>query len=404
MDKIPIQTIPKLLEDYLLQQQYSKLTQTFHRRNVRKLLIYTKEVGSSFYDLEIGSRFLSTFSTKSKLKQHQTTINVINKIILGVEPTRRGVKSLNFPANESGNYGRQFIEYIRERRLSSVSEYTYARHAYLFIMSMTANGMSFGNVTREFILSYVGRKEKGTTECSRCVRHLLQFLFEKGVMKYDYAPLLKKFKTRTTVPPISFYQKEEIKQLEDSVDRNTPRGKRDYAMILLASRLGLRSSDILQLKFENLDWDRSLIVLTQYKTKRNLKLPIIKEVGEALIEYILNVRPKSESKNIFLSMQIPHAPLRSMTDLVKRYFIKSGIEIKGRKHGPHSLRHSLATTMLNNGTSLPVISEALGHSNTDSTMCYLTVGLRGLVECSLDVTPISDSFYNQRDGIFYEET
>lgn len=402
MDNVAVNALPKLIEDYLVQHDFSRLTQTFHRRNVRKLILYIEENGYQHYDVEVGVSFISTFTSKNHIQRYQTTINVINQILLGVS-RKRSVKSLNFPQNESGAYGRQFVEYIRERRLASTSEYSYARHAYLFIMSMTANGMTFENVTRDFILSYVGHKEKGTTECSRCVRCLLQFLFEKGVLKYDYAPILKRFKTKTSVPPISFYQQDEIKRLEDAIDRNTPRGKRDYAMILLASRLGLRSSDILRLKFENLDWDRSLILLNQYKTKRNLKLPLLKEVGEALIEYILNVRPKVDSKNIFISMTRPYKPLNSMTDLVKRYFVKSGIEIKGRRHGPHSLRHSLATTMLNNGTSLPIISEALGHSKTDSTMCYLSAGLRGLSECAMDVPPVSDSFYNQREGIFYEE-
>ena len=81
---------------------------------------------------------------------------------------------------------------------------------------------------------------------------------------------------------------------------------------------------------------------------------------------------------------------------------KAGIYAANRHMGPHSLRHSLATSMMNNGTELPVISESLGHSSTDTTMIYLTVNIAGLLECSLPVPPVDDSYYTQKGGVFYE--
>ena len=402
MKKVPINQLFEAFESSLSEYEFSKLTMSSHRRNLKKLVSFMRQANIFDYEEHVGLMFLESLETKNHIKQCQRTINQLNKIVLGLPISKRSVQSLNFPANESGDLAREYLEYIHEKRLSFASEYAYARHAYLLIMAMEAQNLTFKDINREFVLEYVGLREKGTTECSRCVRSFLQFLFEKGIVDYDYAPVLKRFKTRLQTPPISYYEPEEIAKLENSINRSTPTGKRDYAMILLASRLGLRSSDILQLKFENLDWDRSLIVLTQYKTKRNLKLPILKEVGEAFIDYIINVRPKIESKNIFISMTRPFKPITTMTDLVKRYFVKAGISLKGRRHGAHALRHSLATSMLNNGASLPVISEALGHSSTDSTMCYLTVGIKGLLECSLEVAEIDDEFYNQREGIFYE--
>ena len=92
------------------------------------------------------------------------------------------------------------------------------------------------------------------------------------------------------------------------VNQSTPVGKRDYAILLLATRLGLPSSDIAGLQFSNLDWDRNIICLIQYKTKREIELLLLKDVGEAIINYVKYVRPSSSSKQIFLSSLAPYNP------------------------------------------------------------------------------------------------
>jgi len=98
----------------------------------------------------------------------------------------------------------------------------------------------------------------------------------------------------------------------------------------------------------------------------------------------------------------PYSKLRSIGTMVRRYITISDVYVSQRHRGSHCLRHSLATTIMNNGAEMPVISEVLGHSSTDSTMFYLGVNVSALMECSMDVPPVNDRFYYQKGGAFYE--
>ena len=175
-------------------------------------------------------------------------------------------------------------------------------------------------------------------------------------------------------------------------------------MILLATRLGLRSSDIRRLQLGNIDWDRNVISLIQYKTNKQTELPLLSEVGDAIIDYLLHGRPKTNLKYVFLSLMQPYRMLgdSAFTGIVIRVIRDSRINTNGRHHGAHSLRHSLATTLMNNGTDLPVISETLGHKSTESTMYYLNVNISNLLECSHEVPSVPDLYYTQKGGLFYE--
>ncbi|MCG8322314.1 MAG: tyrosine-type recombinase/integrase [Cytophagales bacterium] len=188
------------------------------------------------------------------------------------------------------------------------------------------------------------------------------------------------------------------------MDRSSPVGKRDYAMLLLATRLGFRSSDIAGLQFANLDWDNNLIGLTQYKTKREIELPLLSDVGEAIINYLQHARPASSEPNVFLSACAPYRPINRLiiNGAISRIIIASKVDIRNRKFGPHAMRHTLATRLLSNGTPLPIISEVLGHEATQTTMKYLRVDLNNLQHCALGVPIVAKSFYEQRGGMFYE--
>jgi len=202
----------------------------------------------------------------------------------------------------------------------------------------------------------------------------------------------------------SFYTNEEIRKMALTIERNTPAGKRNYAMFMLASQLGMRSSDIRHLQFGNINWERNIITFKQYKTEKTIELPLFTNIGEAIIDYIRNGRPPSKEKTIFLRAVAPFTAINdssSFSCIISNIIYKAGIETKGRHHGSHCLRHSLATNLLKQGTSLPVISETLGHNNTGSTLIYLHVDVKGLLRCSLDVPPVSEKFYMQKGGMFY---
>ena len=131
--------------------------------------------------------------------------------------------------------------------------------------------------------------------------------------------------------------------------------KRNYAIVLLASRLGLRSADIAGLEFSHLNWRNSKISLSTQKTGKTIELPILPEVGNALIDYLKHGRPISTSQKVFLLAKAPFCEITSMIvgNVIQATMRKSGVDTTRRKHGPHALRHSLATNMLRLGGTIP---------------------------------------------------
>ena len=164
-------------------------------------------------------------------------------------------------------------------------------------------------------------------------------------------------------------------------------------MLLLVTRLGLRISDVNNLKFENLNWSKKTINIVQYKTNEALTLPLLNDVGWALIDYIKNGRPKVESPYVFVTHVVPYKEFSIQNhhhELITKYLGWAGLPVKcKRKLGMHSLRHTLATMMLENHEDYHNISAIIGHSSIDSTKVYLKTSIDLLRECTLPVPEVS---------------
>lgn len=202
----------------------------------------------------------------------------------------------------------------------------------------------------------------------------------------------------------STFTDEEIEALLRAVDRGSPKGKRDYAILLLATKLGLRASDICELKFENIIWERNVITFNQYKTGKSLELPLLPQIGNAIIDYLKHGRAISRDSHCFIHVQAPYDRMHTsdLGNLVRRYMTLARINFSNRKHGPHALRHCFASALLKEKVPLPVISEALGHKNMASTMIYLRIDITSLRKCALEVPLVPVSFYEQKGGYCHE--
>jgi hypothetical protein len=160
------------------------------------------------------------------------------------------------------------------------------------------------------------------------------------------------------------------------------------------------------------DLMRSVSVLTEIqetgKVSKRTVHPVTRElkgpIGEAIINYLKVGRAWSDSPNVFLSARAPYRPMTgvAVSNAVRQIIDASGIPIGQRRHGPHAMRHSLASRLLEHSVSLPVISESLGHEKTESTMTYLRIDRNSLRQCALDVPMVDASFYRQKGGAFYE--
>jgi len=127
-------------------------------------------------------------------------------------------------------------------------------------------------------------------------------------------------------------------------------------------------------------------------------------VGDAIIDYIKYGRRRSLSSRIFLKACAPFTPVEngSVASAIGRIIPSSGVNTIGRRHGVHAMRHSLASRFLENQEPIPVISEALGHQSSDTTMSYIRIDIESLRKCALDTPPVPNEFYDQKGGIFYE--
>jgi len=244
------------------------------------------------------------------------------------------------------------------------------------------------------VLSY---STKATIHCTLCsLRGFLRYLEREGILAADWSYLVPKdgYKKEAKLP--TTYTKKEIERMLSAVDRGNPKGKRDYAMLLLACRLGLRASDICGLTFDNLLWQENLIVLVQEKTKKRIELPLLAEVGNAIIDYLKYGRPVSQLPYVFLHAGNGYRRLQEPTlhSIVCFYLRRAGIaNVDKKKHGPHALRHSLAGFLLQKKTPLPVIAEILGHSSTEATKTYLRIDMEHLRLCALEVPPVQERYY-----------
>ena len=172
-------------------------------------------------------------------------------------------------------------------------------------------------------------------------------------------------------------------------------------MILLAARVGLRSSDIVNLKFSNIDWESSQITLIQQKTNTPVTLTLLKDVGEAIINYIKNGRPEVDTPYIFIRENPPYTQLyaASLYTIVDGYLKRAKIKIPaGKKHGPHALRHSLATRLLENNIPIATIKEILSHQSTQTTKAYLKIAQKQLLQCALEV-PGVDTLQKESEDV-----
>jgi len=266
-----------------------------------------------------------------------------------------------------------------------------------FFLYLDENGIrSMGELSLSDINTYVVHMAKSLATSSMVsevssLRVLFSFAYSECLTKIDLAKSLPhRFGKRTTAV-ISTITGDEQKKLLLAVDRKTDIGKRDYAVILLALRLGLRAGDICNLKFENINWKISSLEIVQHKTTQRLVLPLLPDVGNAIADYMLTARPESSTPYVFLRSLTPFIKMNgAVYKIVSKHMKKAGIhQDSNARKGPHCLRHSAAANLLAAETPLPVISNILGHTQKESTKVYLSTDLEHLRSCALRLDGIA---------------
>ena len=239
-----------------------------------------------------------------------------------------------------------------------------------------------------FVATLAGYQFKTVEQKLCAVRSFLKFasgegLVEAGVL--EAVPSVKSSK-QTRIP--SIWDPGEVMKILEAVDRGNPCGKRDYAIILLITRLGLRSIDVKRLEFSDFDWPGNRLCVVQSKTGHKIWLPLLKDVGWAVIDYIRAGRPVSDARQVFIRHTAPIVAFSDQDHLhqiLLKYARVAHVRVgEQRRHGMHSLRHTLATRLMEDGTPVEQIADILGHQSVQSTGVYLKSSLGLLSRCALD--------------------
>lgn len=328
---------------------------------------YKKKVLRAFRllsDRADGKPFADRYTDAVRTLKTQEYMDAITAFSLEYQKSGRQPKTLDCYQRYAG----QFLEFAEENDVFSL------------------NGISTELISR-FTLTLSGYRKCTVKGTLGALRIFLYFLYVREYTKQDFSKSVAGIKVRTQTKIPSVWSKNEVLKLLDSIDRANPSGKRDYAILLLVTRLGLRVGDINNLKFENIDWRKNSIEFIQGKTGTLVRLPLLKDVGWAMIDYVQNGRPGIESPYLFLTHNPPfkkYADENHLHATIKKYMIVAGIQGQSnQKRGMHSLRHTLANRLLENHESVHTISSALGHSSPDSVSVYLKTDIERLRECSL---------------------
>ncbi|NLP65089.1 site-specific integrase [Paraburkholderia sacchari] len=271
--------------------------------------------------------------------------------------------------------------YRRLRQIAIFADFLGTRNIVSFDQMQAADVSAFA-VSRYCL------KAKTVSSILSNVRGFLRFLLMRGIVHRDLSQLLPTIHVPHDATVPSVWDQELVVRLLDVVDRTSPKGRRDYAILLLACRLGLRAGDIRTLTLDDLKWDTATIEITQSKTLAPLCLPLTEEVGKALIDYLRSGRPQSGRREVFLTLTPPFLPFRENSSL--HYIVKHWKELAGirfrapQHHGLHSLRHTLATELLRKQTPFHVISEILGHTTTKATLIYAKTDVETLRAVALN--------------------
>ncbi|MDR2571549.1 MAG: tyrosine-type recombinase/integrase [Oscillospiraceae bacterium] len=403
MEKVPLKELVELLEQELLRVGYKESTLLYYRANWKRIVDHFESEEEKYFSeavaMEYVNRKCDFFEKEKAGLLTQSNIYLFRIIRMLGDFQKHGVVSRRYMrslsrVNEQIHLDilASFHLYCKTCDYAVSTQKSYQRITENFLSYLEARTHFVKDISTSDLTGYVntlmGYSYK-MVEFMLCgTRIFLRFLHTEKYLSNDLSESIPCIQTRRQIRIPSVWEHDSLLKLLDAIDRGNPSGKRDYAMILLVARLGLRSIDVKSLTFSCLKWEENHIALIQNKTHETVNLPLLKDVGWAIIDYLKNGRPKSDSPYIFLRHVAPIAPFSDddrLHQVIVKYMRIAKLPISGkRKVGMHSLRHTLATSLLEQHVPIQEIADILGHQDTDSTAVYLKSSLKLLRECSLN--------------------
>ena len=387
-----------VLENELLQKLkdrgFSSITITGYRYLCNSIISWLRDNGFEFYTKEAGKAFLEDYLSKHGNNQYylnlRTVIYRLDDLVDGKWEDVHSDKGKHFIlSDEFTDIVNIYCSAEADKGLAS-GTIKYKRYAISWFLHEL-------RIFQCFSLTQLSPKLI-VMACVRITDHnlwgeirlFLRYLVAEQKLDTDYSTLVPHYSKPYVIP--SVYSIDEIRRIENSIDTSTVQGKRDYAIILLASRMGLRSGDIVKLKIEDII-EKDELNIIQQKTGNSLHLPLIDEVSSAIVDY-LTVRPSSMVKEVFLTVCAPYNPISTGTirNSLRKYMITAGIDAGNRRKGPHALRSSLASSMVNDDISYETVRKVLGHSSKNAIKHYAKIDVEKLRQYCLEPPKVSGNF------------
>ena len=367
--------------------------------NSQGICVFSKEIGLQYCLEELGGWLSRTNMTS----EDHHTLRAVRMLISYQEGGDFEIRAPRVERFLTGDIGDQAARYLDSRKnVLSAASYRGKKH-YLQCFSDYFQGRSIpldslDSDQLESFYCFMQYSLASRHNCSGCLRGFLRFCFDEGITQKDMSVFVlpDNYKKNCKLP--TTYEEDEIRNLLAAVERASAIGKRDYLILLLASEYGWRSNDITGFQFDYIDWEKNVIRFSQHKTDIPVEYPLLSSVGNAIIDYLKHGRPNSQAPQVIVSHCNGRQgePVSSPTihSIVTRYMRKANIkDWQNKKHGAHSLRHSLATNLLKRNIPMPIISTVMGHQNTATTSVYLSVDVKKLRKCALPIPPVLSPHY-----------
>lgn len=377
------------LLEKLRDQGCTPITVTGYRYQCNSIFKWLKEMGYDHYCEEGGDGFLQDYRVKHGENQYysnlRTVIHRLNDMIKNTWCAVHSDKGKHFDLPD--DFTEAVDRYCRWNEDTGHAAGTIRMKRYAvswFLDELSKQGCVSPDQMSSVLVAQACIKITNHNLWSE-IRLFLRYLAGHGDVRSDYSTIVPHYRKPYVMP--SVYSVEEIKKIEGTVDTSTVLGKRDYAMLLLASRMGMRSGDIVKLRIQDVQ-NRAELNIIQQKTGNVLRLPMIEEVQSAIKDY-LSVRPPSMADLVFINVYAPYHAVTTSTirNALRKYVVLSGVDPGNRKCGPHALRSSMASSMVNSEIAYETVRKVLGHSSNNAIKHYARIDVERLRRYSI-VPPV----------------
>jgi site-specific recombinase XerD len=334
---------------------------------------------------ELVAAFLERCTRRGRI--HRGDAHTLRQFLIHLRT--RGALARPTPVVDDSPLGQLQREYERyltaERGLASVTVSGYVDVFRRFLTERFGNSaLDLSTLTAStitpFVLRHAGTMSPRYAQgMVTALRSMCRFLQQRGAIDRDLAAAMPSVTDWRLVTIPKYLTPEEVERVLQTCNRQTRVGRRDYAILLLLARLGLRAGEIIALELDDIRWRAGEILVRSSKRLPQDRLPLLADVGDALATYLHGDRPAHSTRRVFLCTRAPRrgfANPSTVSTIVRRALARAGLSPALK--GAHLFRHSLATRMLRHGASLPEIGVVLRHRTVQTTEIYAKVDLAGL--------------------------